>query len=177
MSSTNILINSIAANSEFILLVVFLTIILVIYFSKKSKAYTMYENKYDMVGIFFLLEGVQAMRIVFSYLSLLFIFSVFLRFEALESVHYYLYLVLTVSCIVFNIKHSFVIVIIINRILQGAAVMVLSIVINYVQNVRYDLRFMIVYIAGALAVIIYSIYAFVIEVKQVSKGRVIKNES
>lgn len=177
MDNVALLINSIAANKEFILLVLFVTMLATFYFSFRIKTYNIEENKRDLVGVFFLLSGKQIAQIVFSFLTLMYIISTIIRFAPVEITHVYLYLSLVFMSIILNINKLNVFVIAINRLLQGSAIIVLSIVVNYTQNIRFDYRFLLIYIVGAIAVILYSIYIFVVELQDVSKGRVIKDES
>lgn len=177
MESATTVYNAIASCKEFILLVTIVTLVAVFYFSRDVKKYNIQTSKKKVIGIFFLLGKKDTVKISVAFLLLLFIISCPIRYAPLEMVHIYLFLILVVFEIVLNLPKLRSIVTLVNRFLQGVSLVLFSIMLDYIQNVRFDQRFFIIYIAGSIVVILYSIYFFTAELQIISKGRVLKNDA
>lgn len=177
MDSLTTVYNAIASCKEFILLVVFSTLLALVCFSRDVKKYQIQKSKRKLVGVFFLLSNKDIIKISLSFLTLLFIISCPIRYTPLEMVHVYVFLILTIAEIMLYIPKLHTLNILINRVLQGGSLVLFSIMLDYMQNVRFDDRFFIIYIAGSFVVVLYSFYVFALELQIISKGRVLKNES
>lgn len=170
-----LLMSSISYLREFVFVTVILTLVLTFIFYYQSRHYTYSDSKKHFLGIFFELDHLSMLRMIFFFLNYCFIVSLVIRFAPMYFVHIYCFLALTLLMIIFNIKHKFVVYIGLNQVLIGALLFVLNILVNYLTNIRFTMQFFVVYVVSSLLLVFYCTYILFNELENVSKGRV-KNE-
>lgn len=164
-------INAIAALKEFILLTLFITILLSIVFLFQAKYYQYHKHKKNFISLFFQLENIGLYDLIFCYLYFLYIISILIRYQPIQYVHIFMFFFLTIGIISMNIKHRFVLYMIVNHILHAVALIVLNMICNYILNIRFEYSFLIIYIIGSCVLCVYCLYGFLLEIKNISKRR------
>lgn len=164
-------INILADFKIFIGMVLVITTFLSFIYIKKANTYSLKSEDRSTVGIFFRLSKIQILKLSLSYITVVYILSLCTAKDTLKSHHIMLYIMLMFLSILVGIKEKYTFIVVLNRILQGIALLLVSFVLDYTNNVRYDREFIIVYWVGVAVICLYSFYTFVAEVFEVSKGR------
>lgn len=166
-----ILFRNIIYLKEFIITTLVLSLLLVGYLSFCVK-YLSKSKKNRILYLFFQMDRKSMVATIFLFLYFTFYISCMIRFQPLMMVHIYLFVLFTVIILILHREVKWMITILLNHLLQFAALMVLNLIVNYVLNVRMNLSFLLIYIGSAIAMLMYSTYLLLYEMKWVSKGRI-----
>ncbi len=164
-------INILADFKIFIGLILVCTTLISLLYTRKANTYTLKSEDRSMVGIFFRLSKIGILKLSLSYITVVYILSLCVAKDTLKSYHIMMYLILMVLRLLLGLNEKYSVIILVNRALQGVALVLLSFVLDYTNNVRYNRDFVVIYWVGMVVIFLYSLYAFVGEVFEVSKGR------
>lgn len=164
-------INMLADFKMFIGLVLILTTLLSYIYTRKANAYSLKSEDRSTVGVFFRLSKIEILKLSVSYITLVYILSLCMTQSSLKAHHIMMYVMLMIVRLCLGITEKYSLIILINRVLQGIALLLVSFVLDYVNNIRYDGQFIVIYWVGVVVILLYSFYTFVGEVFEVSKGR------
>lgn len=171
MDTIAIIINTLADFNIFYFLTIFTTILLAFIYNHQANKYELESKRKKTVGIFFRLKKVEVLRLSLSYITLLYIISICLMFKTMETHHIYMYVFLSMVHIILTYNEKIVVYLILNRLLQGVALLLSNFLLEYVHYIRYDQQFVIVQRAATIIILMYSVYTFIGEVIQISEGR------
>lgn len=170
------LINDIALFKEFILMSIVATLLLFIIFSIGAKRYTYQKNKRDFIGVFFMIDNKSMVLIASYFLYFLFLLSCIVRLQPLAHVHLLFFIVLTLFIVVLNLRSKMSLSVMLHHAIQFGFLFVLNALLNYVQNIRFDQSYFVLFIVGSIVLITYAITIFLYEIKNVSIHRRVMNE-
>lgn len=171
MNNMSQVINMLADFKLFIIMVLLFTIFSAYWFNKELTKYSLHNEKRGIVGLFYRLNIVQTLQLSVSYLTVIYILFSCIDKNIMKLQHIYMYVVLCIFRILLSLNKKYSIIILLNRFMQGIALIMINFMLNYVQNIRYDRDFEILYWSATIMVLVYSLYVFIGEVIQVSNER------
>lgn len=170
MDNISIIFNILADFKSFALLIITFTILLALWYTRQIKKFNLEGGK-KIVGLFFRLSKLDVLKVAVSYITMIYIVDLCINYSQYKLHNWYMFVFLASLRVMISLNERNAMIIGLNRLLQGIALVLIDFILNYVQNIRYDEQFIMAYWVGTAIVLLYSFYVFIGEVYQVSKGR------
>lgn len=171
MSVFQSLINTFSQLSEFMILTVIVTLIILVITLKLMQKVNLKDRKMKYLGLFFQLDQISQYRLMIYYMDVMFIISCLIRFKTLNSVHVFFFLFLIIAGLILDFKKSLMMYSLINNLVASVALFVMNLIVRYMQTIRFEQTFLIIYICASIFIIIYFIYVFLYELIYITKGK------